>query len=185
MEKQAKKRALVFLLIFALLFGAALSLRTPIMKNIYVRKYSDIISAYCKEYEVPESLVCAVIWCESKYQPDAESPAGACGLMQLTEATFGEVLQRLDLSGDYDIFSPHINIRCGIFYLRHLYGLYGNWQTVLAAYNAGMGNVNEWLSDPRYSEDGVILNRIPFDETETYVRKVLDTQEIYIKLYKE
>ena len=55
---------------------------------------------------------------------------------------------------------------------------------MLAAYNAGSGNVSQWLKNNKYSIDGKSLNRIPFKETEKYLVKVKKNQEIYKKLYK-
>jgi soluble lytic murein transglycosylase len=55
--------------------------------------------------------------------------------------------------------------------------------TVLAAYNAGMGRVQTWLADTAYSTDGETLHTIPFKETRHYVTKVRLAQKIYQKLY--
>ncbi len=183
MKRKTRIRLLALAFILLLLAVSAVLFRKPLARLYYVREYEDFISAAATEYQVPEELVCAVIWCESRFHPEAKSVAGACGLMQLAPATFQEVLWRLGLPEDGDIFSPEQNIRCGTFYLQYLYDLYGDWETVLAAYNAGMGNVNTWLADARYSDDGVSLREIPFSETASYVRKVLDTQEIYRSLY--
>lgn len=182
-----KGRALVVLLIAVLLLCLLwVALRGPVKRMYYPIAYQEIIRAASEEFGVPKELLCGVIWCESRFQPEAQSSAGACGLMQMTPATFGEVLWRLDLPEDTDIFAPEQNIRCGAFYLRRLYNLYGeNWDTALAAYNAGMGNVNNWLSDPRYSADGATLQKIPFSETAAYVEKVQETKDVYRELYPD
>ena len=80
---------------------------------------------------------------------------------------------------DYDIADPETSINFGCYYLRHLIDLYKNTDTALAAYNAGMGNVNGWLEDKEYSDDGVTLKYIPFPETRSYVRKVNESWEYY------
>lgn len=185
--KKRKGRALVVLLVAALLLGLLWAvLRAPIRRMRYPLAYQEYIVAASEEFGVPKDLLCGVIWCESRFQPDAQSSAGACGLMQMTPATFGEVLWRLDLPEDTDIFAPDQNIRCGAFYLHRLYDLYGeNWDTALAAYNAGMGNVNNWLADPRYSADGETLQKIPFSETAAYVEKVQEAKDVYRELYQE
>ena len=54
---------------------------------------------------------------------------------------------------------------------------------MLAAYNAGSGNVSKWLADPRYSSDGKTLTEIPFGETKRYVNRVFNNYKIYDKLY--
>ena len=55
--------------------------------------------------------------------------------------------------------------------------------TLLAAYNAGMGNVSKWLEEVRYSDDGATLKDVPYKETREYIDKVLDAQEMYRELY--
>ena len=182
-----KGRASVVLLAAVLLLGVLwVALRGPVRRRYYPIAYQDIISAASEEFGVPKDLLYGVIWCESRFRPDAQSSAGACGLMQMTPSTFEEVLWRLDLPEDTDIFAPDQNIRCGAFYLHRLYDLYGeNWDTALAAYNAGMGNVNNWLSDPRYSADGETLQKIPFSETAAYVERVQETKDVYRELYPD
>lgn len=179
-KKRYRKRLVLLTLVIVVLF-----LAKPTAKRLYPDEYSGYVIAYGDEYGVPSSLVFAVIHCESRFRYDAVSKAGACGLMQLTEATFQELSIRLQLPDDSDIFEPRINILCGTYYLRYLFERYGNWETALAAYNAGLGNVDEWLNDPAYSVDGTTLIEIPFRETKTHVKKVLTAWEIYKKLYKE
>lgn len=55
----------------------------------------------------------------------------------------------------------------------------------MAAYNGGSGNVNKWLKDERYSKDGKRLDKIPFEETENYVKRVSSAYESYKSLYKD
>lgn len=185
-KKRSSRGMIVLLIVVLLLAFLWVALRGPIKRMRYPLAYQDLIAAASEEFGVPEDLLCGVIWCESRFRPDARSSAGACGLMQMTPATFEEVLWRLDLPEDTDIFAPEQNIRCGAFYLRRLYDLYDeNWNTALAAYNAGMGNVNSWLSDPRYSADGETLRDIPYPETAAYVEKVQEAKEVYRELYPE
>ena len=185
--KKRTGRTVIVLLIALLLLGLLwITLRGPIKRMYYPLAYQDIISAASAEFGVPKDLLCGVIWCESRFRPEARSSAGACGLMQMTPATFEEMLWRLDLPEDTDIFAPEQNIRCGAFYLRRLYDLYDeNWNTALAAYNAGMGNVSNWLSDPRYSADGKTLQSIPFSETAAYVGNVQGAKDVYRDLYPD
>lgn len=185
--RKRKGRVLIALLIAILLLTIlAFALWKPVKRWYYPLAYQELITAASQEFDVPKDLLCGVIWCESRFKPDARSSAGACGLMQMTPATFGEVLWRLELPEDTNIFAPEQNIRCGAFYLRRLYDLYDeNWNTALAAYNAGMGNVNSWLSDPQYSDDGETLKNIPFPETASYVEKVQNAKDVYRDLYPD
>lgn len=152
---------------------------------LYPRPFSDVVAACADENQLSESLIYAVIRCESKFRPDARSSAGACGLMQLTPATFREVCGELGLPLLCDIFAPYENIRCGSFYLKKMLLRFPIETTALAAYNAGIGNVLSWLADPRYSSDGRTLHTIPFPETEAYVKRVLAAKSIYEKIYPQ
>ena len=146
--------------------------------------YDDLISQYARENDLDKSLVAAVIWQESRYRPDAVSSQGATGLMQIMPDTARWIAERLDL--DYkapDLKDPEYNIRMGTYYLAYLMKKYDADETlVLAAYNAGPGNVDGWLENSRYSKDGT-LTYIPFKETRNYVAKVLQMKGVYRSLY--
>ena len=73
----------------------------------------------------------------------------------------------------------------GCFYLNYLISHYKNTDVALAAYNAGMGNVNKWLSSEEYSVDGEKLSYIPYKETREYIKKVNKYQQKYKDLYSE
>lgn len=180
-----KKTKLIFCLILLAAFAVAAVLGVGFFqKMIYPQKFSDSVSKYSADYSVPEHLVYAVIYTESKFDPDAVSNVGAKGLMQLMPDTLswlsrlmGEE-ERLEL-----IFDPDTNIRYGTYYLRHLYDRFGSWDTALAAYNAGHGRVAGWLKDKKYSDDGINLKEIPIEETRNFVKRVNSAQKKYIKLY--
>ncbi len=160
--------------------------KNKILSAFYPQKYSEYVSKYAAEYKVDEDLVYAVIRCESGFRPEVESSAGAVGLMQLMPETFywlqndkdGEVLYSSELLTD-----PGINIEYGIYYLSWLCEKYEEEETAVAAYNAGISNVDDWLSDKAYSLDGRTLSLIPFQETKEYVEKVEKTKETYQNIY--
>ncbi len=155
-----------------------------LQKRFYPREYSEFVTKYSAEYNVPEALVYSVIHVESNFDPDAESHAGAKGLMQLVPDTLDWLSRLLDEEAPTgEITDPETNIKYGTYYLRHLYDRFGSWDTALAAYNAGHGRVGNWLTDSRYSDDGVNLKNIPIEETRNYVNKVHDNLEHYNKLY--
>ena len=122
-----------------------------------VEMYDTVITKAAKKYNVDSALIKAVIKAESNFNPQAVSPVGACGLMQLMPATasFLEV---------QDSFHPEKNIEGGVRYLRYLLNLFnGDLPLTLAAYNAGEGAV------ARYN------NSIPpYEETHTYIQRVLN-----------
>ena len=128
----------------------------------------------------------AVIRTESGFDPQAVSSADARGLMQLTADTLDWAVSKspgAEPVGGEDLFRPEVNIRYGVYVLKLLGEQFKEPDTVLAAYNAGMGNVRRWLKDPAYSQDGETLTAIPFEETRNYVQRVRDAQAMYRELY--
>ncbi len=171
----------IILLLLALVSVLAVG---KLQEKFYPREYSEFVSKYSAEYNVPEALVYSVIHVESNFDPNAESHAGAKGLMQLMPDTLDWLSRLLDEEAPTgEITDPETNIKYGTYYLRHLYDRFGSWDTALAAYNAGHGRVGNWLNDSRYSDDGINLKNIPIEETRNYVNKVIDNLEHYNKLY--
>lgn len=179
---------LEIVLLLVMLAAAVWGLRagyTRYMRSAYPVEYEEYVETYAAEYGLPPSLLYAVIRTESDFNPEAVSSAGAVGLMQLTEDTFSWAQYR---SGVEELpqeqrFDPETSIHYGSCVLALLEEMYGVRETALAAYNAGMGNVNRWLTDEAYSDDGRTLKEIPYPETRHYVEKVLKAQEMYQRLY--
>lgn len=154
------------------------------MRFIYPLDMSEYVEKYSEEYGVDRNLVYAVIKCESGFDDDAISPAGAVGLMQLTEETFNDVRKMVGDDESYTFADhatePEINIKYGTRYLKFLLEIFeGDRIAAIAAYNAGMGNVTDWM-------DGApALNRedIEFGETADYVERVLAAEKHYTSLY--
>lgn len=155
------------------------------VRLLYPQKYEEIVATYAAQNELPPSLVYAVIRTESHFNPNAESVAGAKGLMQLTDGTYKWIQTQMDDEPQpaERVFDPEVNIRCGCKVLQIVLRQFDNVETALAAYNAGIGNVSKWLKDPAYSQDGVTLTTIPFEETKNYVTRVLSAQEKYQEIY--
>lgn len=149
----------------------------------YPLTYENYVSVCSARYEIPEEIIYAVIRTESGFEPDAVSPKGARGLMQLMPETFEWLLTKTGEQYALDsLFDPAVNIKYGAYLLSILYNELGVWENVYAAYNAGIGRVRGWLSDERYSEDGLLRN-IPIAETDRYVSLVGDAVEVYKRLY--
>ncbi len=154
------------------------------LRQLYPRPFSQVVSREAGEFGLPEELVYAVIRAESGFDQKACSRADAKGLMQLTEATFlWMAAEYPPENGGGDVFDVNDNVHCGCALLRRLLDHYGELQVALAAYNAGIGNVDGWLSDPEQSQDGRTLVNIPFPETAAYVEKVQKNRNVYRKLY--
>ena len=143
--------------------------------------YKDYILQYSKEYRLNPYLVMAIIKTESNFDKDAISPKGAMGLMQITESTAEWVAESTGTADFeiHDLYDPETNIKMGCWYINKLREEFGTTELILAAYNAGPGNVDEWLKDSDISKDGQKLDNIPFVETDNYIKKVLSNEEIY------
>ena len=145
-----------------------------------------IVDKYAEQYNVPSYLILAVIEVESEFDPAATSSAGACGLMQMTPKTFAWLTSSEHLGENLtpdELFDPEVSIRYGTYYLKYLFTRFHNWDTVLAAYNGGEGNVMKWLSDPEYTDENGRLVNIPFQETRSYVSKVNKALDTYKEMY--
>lgn len=139
-----------------------------------------------------QEQVLAVIRQESHFYADANSHAGAVGLMQVTPSTARLVSRKAGLKYSSRRLrrDPYFNMKLGSFYIRHLHWLFDQSSILaFAAYNAGPGNVKKWLSaygDPRElpSLDDKIdwIETIPFSETRNYVQRVLESSQVYYYL---
>ena len=157
-------------------------------KYFYVYPYHDTVMKYAELYHVDSNLTAAVIKSESKFKHTAKSHRGAVGLMQLMPETAAWIADQLD-DKNYSVESlhePDRNIRYGTWYLSTLQKeFHGNNVLALAAYNAGRGNVQEWMKQYNWSEDFSDIDAIPFAETRDYVRQVLADEKKYRELYPE
>lgn len=122
--------------------------------NKRLSHYDEHISAAATQFNVPPSLIKAIITAESAGNPHAVSPVGAKGLMQLMDGTAKDVQVR-------NVFDPEENIMGGTRYIARMLKSFGSLENAVAAYNAGPGNVQKHGGIP------------PFAETRAYVRKVV------------
>ncbi len=185
LAKRFLKRTLAVVVALSILILGGDKIINYTARLLYPADYSQEVQKYCNEYGVKESLVFAVIKCESNFKPDAKSSAGAIGLMQLTPETFTFVCKNIyDFEVDADlIYDTATNIKCGVWLLSYLQKELSGEAEVIAAYNAGVNKVKEWLKNPEYSSDGTTLSTVPYKETDNHIKKVLRAKEIYQKLY--
>jgi soluble lytic murein transglycosylase-like protein len=125
--------------------GAGAALPVPI---------SELIARVAREEGVDEALVRAVVQAESGGNPNAVSPKGAMGLMQLMPRT-------AEAMGVSDPFDPEQNLRGGVRLLKGLLNEFGDVRLALAAYNAGGPAVRQYGGIP------------PFAETRRFIQRVL------------
>ncbi len=168
-----KKLFIWVLVLTVIYFGASYFISRTFPKSYE----AEVINA-AEEFSVDINLVYSVIKAESSFAQKAVSPKGAKGLMQLTDDTAAWCAGKLGITS-YDVFSAGDNIRMGTYYLSYLLGRYHDKNLALAAYNAGHGNVDKWLKNPEYSKDGNEIHKIPFPETERYLKRVLFYERVY------
>ena len=176
-----KKIVVVFTLATLLVIGTATAVITA-----FPLRYAETIERYARIYGHDPAFIASVIHAESKFRQHAVSRAGAQGLMQITPPTGEWLAERAGLEDftNEQLFDVETNIMLGSFYLRSLLDSHGqDMRLALAAYNAGTGNVRRWLNDPRFSYNGQTLDHIPFEETRTYIERVLFNKRIYAILY--
>ena len=128
----------------------------------------------------------AIIWQESKYNPNARSGASARGLMQLISETAQTVLSSIGMPGlALDrLYDPAVNIRAGAQYWSSLLDQLKSPEMALAAYNGGVDNVQRWKNKwPGAGDDtDLFVADIGFVETKTYVMAVVAAHAAYAKL---
>jgi len=142
-------------------------------------RHEDVIRQQAAEKDLDPALVAAVIYTESHFI-DQTSHAGARGLMQITPATAHAIAQRTGGMAftEADLATPQVNVSYGTWYLRHLLDLYGGDEVAaLAAYNAGIGNVDAW------GGSSLTLDDIQFSEARGYVQEVLQKRDDYARKY--
>ncbi len=150
--------------------------------------YEEIKSA-SERFGVPLSLLMALAFVESNFNPVAVSPAGAIGLTQIIIPTAKDIFSSWGIPFTKDfLFEPEINVKAGSYYLRKLKDDLGSWTLAIAGYNAGPNAVKRWIekSGNIYCEKiEVFLENIPYRQTRFYTMRVLSYYLEYAKLFEE
>jgi soluble lytic murein transglycosylase len=156
-----------------------------IQRLFYPILFEDLIFSEAEQHEIDPALLLSIMRQESLFEQTAESIAGARGLMQVMPATGDYVAERSDFEKEYDpeqLWLPYISVRFGAWYISQQLGIFdGNQFAALAAYNAGPGNVLEWI---KTSDDlDVFVESIPFRESRVYIRNIYVNLAAYRRLY--
>jgi soluble lytic murein transglycosylase len=154
-------------------------------KQVYPAGWGDLVAEQAARFGVDPLLMLAMMRQESSFDPRAQSGAQAMGLTQVVPATARSIAGRLGRD-DFllaDLFKPSVSVEFGTWFVAELLGEYkGRVFPTLTAYNAGGGNVARWLQ--RFGDDpDVLVEQIPFSETQTYLRIVYDNYFHYQALY--
>ena len=149
---------------------------------LYPRFFYAYIAEDAKKYGVDPALVLAIMREESRFNARAKSQAAARGLLQLiitTARDIGRDVGLVDVEPE-DLYDPRVIIRLGTKYLSDLgEDLEGNRYRIAAAYNAGPKQVELWTRLQAAPGDDYFLAAISFDETKNYVKKVMQSYEVY------
>jgi len=150
---------------------------------LYPRAYWEMVSVRTTQKGLDPYLVLALMRQESLFDPEAVSPAGATGLMQLLPATAARLIGTPRVAFT-SLIDPAFNVDLGTTYLRTLLDLYdGNLIFALAAYNAGEEAVERWQERYGGLELDEFVESLSFRETRNYVKLVLENYRAYLRLY--
>ena len=185
--QKLKEHFSIFLWVLILVFLAVVLTFPKWITVFYPLPHQDLVVLAAEEVDVDPYLVFAIIRAESKYQTGAESPVGAKGLMQIMPETGAWIADQKGIEGfkAEDLHDPDVNIALGCWYLHSLQKEFpGNTALTIAAYNAGRGKVKEWEANGNWDGDPHEMDKIPFPETQQYVKNVLKNYEAYQAIYE-
>lgn len=138
--------------------------------------FTSQVNKYSSKRSLEPAFVYGIIRRESAFNPQARSPVGARGLMQLMPATAKQVSKQLKLRSPSreDLYTPGFNINLGSKYIGDMLNKFnGHRALASAAYNAGPHRVKAWLPEKNELPADVWVDTIPFTETREYVRAIL------------
>ncbi len=151
----------------------------------FPRAWDAVVERESVATRIPTALTWAIMREESDFNPDAKSVASAVGLMQLMAGTARIVAHDTPLPFDeQSLHRPEVSIALGtrlLASLRDSFPLHPAF--AIAAYNGGSNAVRRWLLQHGQDDFDVFVERIPFDETRNYVKRVLGSEAAYAYLY--
>ena len=145
-----------------------------LMDMLYPTAFRDIVCREAEASDVNPLWLHAIMWQESRYNPEALSSASARGLMQFIPETATRIANEVGLT-DFmldDLYRPEISIRLGARYWAELIEVFGSPELALAAYNGGERNVARWRAKSELEDTESFVSDIGFIQTKAYVREV-------------
>ena len=152
----------------------------------YPAPYRQSIVSASKSRKLDPRLILAIMKQESVFKPTAKSPAGARGLLQLTIDAAEKYAPAAGIKSltENALYEPDTSIRVGSEYLAELFKMFPNLpEAVAASYNGGEDNVVRWVKRAKQKDPGVFTSEVGFEETKTYVQKVITNYRVYKQLY--
>lgn len=151
----------------------------------YPRPFVGVVSAETKREGLPEAWAYAIMREESAFDPRVVSPAKAFGLMQLIIPTAKNMGKTLNISPDEESLKrPEINVPLGCHYLTILRGQFpDNPLLAIPGYNAGAGKPRQWITERPSDDFDLWVERIPYEETRNYTKRVIGSMAAYEFLY--
>lgn len=159
--------------------------------QVHPYKYRELIETQAQVNNLHPAFIAAIVLNESSFNPDAESSVGARGLMQVMPDTAEWVHGKIGEGANYDfdmMYDASTNVRYACWYMNFLSERFrGDPVLVAAAFHAGQGTVQNWLSDSRYSTDNqtIALENMMDGPTKNYATRVLKAYAVYKRLYYE
>jgi len=154
---------------------------------VFPRAFEKEVLSNSEKFNVPAEFVWSIMKAETNFRPDALSPVGAKGLMQVMTHTGRKVASLMGKTIDgEDLFLPAVGIEIGTRYLkRNLKKFKNKIPLAAAAYNGGPHRVHSWLHQFGDLEMDEFIEHIPFLETRNYVKKVTRYYTLYNLLYNK
>lgn len=178
---------LLLLVFVVMILFRVLDIKNVILRQMFKQEYSEYVNKYAQINDIDPMWIYAIIKVESNFDEKATSNSGAKGLMQLMDGTAEEMAKSVGLENFESnmLYNPDINIMLGTKYFDTLLAKYNeNYYLAIAAYNAGIGNVDSWIDKGIINSDGSDIENIPYKETNMYVRKTINSFSTYTELYK-
>ena len=167
-------------------------------RMFFPREHDNLVFDYAKRLKMDPDFIFALIRQESVFNPKAQSPVGASGLMQLMPATakyelgqlskgyistekrakFGRAILNKSNLGD-----PELNVALGVHHVFRLFTTFKNPILMLSAYNASPTAAEKWSREISFADPLIALERIPYQETRTYVKLIMRNYFYYKRWY--
>lgn len=163
--------------------------RLPLLlwQALYPQAFWEPVARAAARFGIDPYLVAGLIREESRFDPNAVSPANAYGLMQLLPGTAKGAARLVGISAPdlRGLIDPQTNITLGSVVLQELLHTFNRVDLALAAYNAGPEAVRGWLGRRVPFDPDAFVEEIPYTETRLYVKTVLQSAGIYRWLYRD